>query len=382
MEIEGITGGLPLKGAQGQIPLQVGDQLIGRVVRRLRPFSYLIAFRGKTFPVNSSVYLADNQKVLLELIDVKPRLKFKLVSTLPNSHKMLVAKWLKILNLPEGPLNKSFMSWALRLGLSVDREEFAFLSSLLAGQKDILPNAPELLAAYLWVRWHQSNQALPQSAGVLNYFFFQSGRLSPKNSAEKKEQKDTVILEDEFFELFLESKPLAKLLKKFINLTTLQPLQFGSAGEEKESDFEGNPEEEFVGQLKIYLYLQKLWRAGEWVCFPFFQKHLRKKFFTFWRRKGHGDEMQIEFAFSRSVTNKAPLTIKGCLRQNVLDLEIFSPSKVFLNLAEKYNSKLALLLEENDLILGGLNLVEKDEDWGVADILFKQQQSYKIEALI
>ncbi len=383
--------------------LKPGDELVVRVSKRVAPFRYIVNFRGQTLPVNSAVYLQPDDRILIRLLKIHPRMQFKFIAHLKSqAFPGTSFPFAALFGYENHPLSQLYLTWAVRLNFPVRRSEYKKLKALLRTEKNDSYSAERLVIPFFWFK--EKLEELP---------FYDPYFLLHWLTSDHPPGRDGNRLEDQSPGRKAGDQPLTlhehrQMLEKISGILTMRNmLRWISAGKDGEADpfsqlkmqlfrHEREPEtgkgetfEHFgsdsqkLSDLVLYLKMQfHFYQNGQWACFPFYDEQTGRHYLTFWRNREINRDDQFEFMFEWNSNFFGMVGVKGKIKGKELKLQFFNNHQGLLNLVDKYKSHLIDKIKNRGLYLVGFEIKPGRDFYLTIGKMLVSDQDNQIEVFI
>ena len=286
--------------------LSPGDRIVVKVLQRLSPFRYLVRFRGHPFTVTSTALLKPGHSILLELLENRPRFKFKFIASLRESSNQLM----EYTGAQNHPLLSLLEEWAVRWEFPIKTKDFTRFKRLYR-EKKLIRNFPHsFLLSYFFLLQNATDYPEEYRQAFQEWLFEQTPLPDSPRQSEENATAPTLHLST----LLKQPDQLPEILSGWLNYTH-SPAS-GQAGDAHP------PQQEILSRF-IQIQVQRF-RAGLWMYLPFKSSNHFAPHLTFWRRRTVHQSKSIEFAFIFSGKHLAPVGVMGELTTQQLRVKIVS----------------------------------------------------------
>jgi len=383
--------------------LKLGDELVVRVSKRVAPFRYIVNFRGQSLAVNSTVYLQPDDRILIQLIKVHPRLQFKFIAHLKNQSLVNSSfQFTALFGYENHPLSQLYLTWAVRLNFPVRRSEYKKLKALYFSGKKGVHSAERLVIPFFWFK--ESLEGLPfyDPYFLLHWLTSENSLNSDRHQLndqlsgeEKGTQLRNLIRHHRLLKNLSDILTLGNLLRGLNTNGFHENNLFSQLKSQLRLDNQdlgrGNGElsEHFgtefrkISDLILYLKMQfYFYDNGHWACFPFYDAQAGQHYLTFWRKQEIKQDNQYEFMFEWNSNFFGIVGVKGKIGENKLNLQIFNSHQGLLNLVDKYKSQLIDKIKNRGLRLVGFELKPGRDFYLTIGKMLLSDQDNQIEVFI
>lgn len=394
---------LPAAGGTDTLFLfKPGDHIAARVIRRLGPFRFLVNFRGSSFAVNSSVALGTGDFILLELTDIKPRLKFRFLSVYqPERLATSAASFARLFRLDNHPLSALYVKWSLQLNLPVKQADLKKLKKVFSYATRAGKSPEELLLAFFSLEatarfcTDEERLVLLQWMFRKNFSKILKRDLHPA-AGEKEIAPDIAARLENFFgypdkyfflkHLFFAGGKFPGQMKDFFTDLANASMSHAArlpADKELGQRISGKLHYRFFNAMVQWIANQvKRYENEQWVFLPFFHEQSGKNLFTFWRKKGSENSRRHEFKFVWNSRNFGDVSVAGSIRNGKIRIEIASNHQEFRILVDKQIYSLVERLENAHLNLIHCRIVRGRDFYSIVKKIFDNEVTAKFEVTV
>lgn len=380
--------------------LNKGDVVAVRVQKRLSAFRYLVHFRGTNLYVNSGELLKPDHLLLLELLQTRPRLTFKLLTQSAGSEAGVpsAGPFLKLMDSGH-PLLSLYARWAVRWEFPLKDSDRKRLKSLPKEIPFAREHPSQFLLLHFWLRQHADDRH-PEDIYLFYRYLFHS-RFREHLASRIRELSAEVtpagtLTSDQnggqlaalFGEIFPDQAPSVATLwqqtgRQYLNLEKIARAEEALARLKDAAP--GEPEE--LRAAGALLRLRKRaavgFRSGAWSCLPLPIRNQPGYLLSFWRQIPVQRKKIIEFMFSWSGNRVKEVAVQGRLDGEHMKLFfVFKGGQDLVSLADNLKAHLEDQIKEAGYRLTHVHFKAADDPQAIIGRHLFRRASNKIEVLL
>jgi hypothetical protein len=379
--------------------LKPGDLIAVRVLKRIAPFHYLVNYFGKQTQVASHVLLKPQDRILLQLQALKPRLEFKFVEILDDTANVPL-QLAKSYGFQNSTLGLIYTEWALRLNLPLRRDEFKRLKRFYRINREIIKNPELLMIPLFWSASNLPGENFSNPLFLLDWLFGGKSLADGQADFLASEEYHTLDAEakekiDRFLNTTKQACSLDSLLRSISQKDFAVDELFSKNFMEEAADIEKLVRQQFTANLSGNKNLQLLrdichfmtaqiylFQKSKWVLLPLTSKNFEQHQYLLLKQSAINSKRQYDFLFTWHSRNFGENAISGKIIENQLGVKVFNSGQVLKDHAEKYIVRLRSKLGDIGISLNRFEVMEKQNVYQACSKIIGLEDSHNLEVFV